>query len=183
MAYKSRGTWYVSFDLTSAKRLLRASAQRRSIANVRPSIQPSWPSRCSRAVPAALGIKALFQASEINHHPLVGTSADLLDFISRDHRKDDPTAINLCDFRLRRHPLSDRRRRDMTDVNRRTDGAFTMPEIAANGVERGILHRQDHNRCRQHWGQQRVLEPVRQVFGRDNEVEAPLRPYWDFRHA
>jgi hypothetical protein len=63
----------------------------------------------------ALRVKALYQPAEINHHPLMGASPDLLDFITRRHGKDDPSPADLGDFRLRRHVLPDRRRGEMTN--------------------------------------------------------------------
>lgn len=66
---------------------------------------------------------------------------------------------------------ADRGGRQVLHVDACTNGALTGLEVWLDGIERGIFHRHDHDRCRQHSGQRGVLESTGQVFGGDSERE------------
>jgi hypothetical protein len=64
----------------------------------------------------------------------------------------------------------------MAHVDGRADRAFAGIEISPNRVEGGVFHDHDHHGSGEHRRQDRVLEPVREMLGLDEEVEGALGP-------
>jgi Txe/YoeB family toxin of Txe-Axe toxin-antitoxin module len=63
-----------------------------------------------------------------------------------------------------------RGRREMAHVDSCADCALTGIEIGLDRVEGGIFHDHDHDGSGEHRRQDRVLEPVRKMFGLDEEA-------------
>src|ERR1700730_1943706 len=62
----------------------------------------------------------------------------------------------------------------MAHVDHRGDSALARIEIGSDCVEGGVFHHHDHHGSGEHRRQDRVLEPVREMFGLDEEVEGAL---------
>ena len=134
-------------------------------------------------LPRRLGVELAAYARDIDHHALVRAVADLFGFVTRRHREEHAAAVDLGDFRFRRHLMSDRRRREMADIDGGADRAFARFEIRLDGVERGVLHRRDHHRRGEHRRQHRILELVGEVRRRDLQAVGALGADRDRPHG
>ena len=76
-----------------------------------------------------------------------------------------------CYLRLSGNQASNRRCREMTHIDGRTDCALAGIEI---DIEGGVFHDHDHHRSGKHRGQHCVLEPVREMLGLNEKVEGAL---------
>src|ERR1700736_5287002 len=63
---------------------------------------------------------------------------------------------------------------DLAPVDGGAECALTWIEISSDCVEGGVFHDHDHHGSGEHRREDRVLEPVREMFGLDQE----LRSLW-----
>src|ERR1700719_4185817 len=65
---------------------------------------------------------------------------------------------------------------DLAPVDGGAECALTWIEISSDCVEGGVFHDHDHHGSGEHRREDRVLEPVREMFGLDQELKEPLAP-------
>lgn len=112
----------------------------------------------------ALRREAFGQPGKVHDHSLMGALADLFGFVMSGYRENNPPPVDLDNLGLRRHVLSNRSCRKMLNIDHRSDRAFTRLQTAADGIQRRVLHRQNHDRRRQHRRQHRILELTSQML-------------------
>ena|SRR2546430_11846204 len=75
------------------------------------------------------------------------------------------------------------RRREMAYVDGRADRALTGIEIGPDCIEGGVFHHYNHDGSGEHRRQDRVLEPVRKMFGLDEKAEGAFGSEGDLPHG
>src|SRR5262245_5971512 len=131
----------------------------------------------------ALGCQPLLEAAHVDHHALMGAATDLLGLVARADIEFDASTVDARDHGFGRDIMSDRRRGEVADVDRGADRAFARIQVAADGVEGGILHRRDHHRRREYLREHRILEPVGEMRRPHAQCERSLRSQWNRLHA
>src|SRR6266849_10798942 len=120
---------------------------------------------------------------DIDDHSLVTAAPDFLGLVARAHRELDAAPLDLGDFRLGADLMTGGGRGEVPDVDRGSDRGFAGVEKAADGIERGVLHREDHDRGGEHVGEHRILEPAGEVLGSHAQREAAPGTYGNRAHA
>src|SRR5262249_29983857 len=107
----------------------------------------------------------------VDHSARVRPYADLAVALGGTHAKFDPPPVDFGDFGRTCDDAPHYSRGQMPDIDLGANRAFAGVEIGLDRVERGVLHDHDHDRRREHWRQSRILEPVREMLGLDDEGE------------
>jgi hypothetical protein len=71
----------------------------------------------------------------------------------------------------------------MAHVAGRADSTFAGIEISPDRIEGGVFHDHDHRGSGEYRRRDRVLEPVRKMFGPDEEVERALGSQGHLSHG
>src|SRR5215472_14559093 len=110
----------------------------------------------------------------VDHRARVRPYADLPVALGGTHAKFDPPPIDFGDFGLTCDDAPYYSRGEMADIDLGANRAFAGVEIGLDRVEGGVLHDHNHDRRREHRRQSRILEPVREMLGLDDEGEGAL---------
>jgi len=157
---KSRYSRGHTIESAEYRRAPAGGHRQRSVSSSSTISSPPLSVRQTRLSPIGLSIEAPCQPGEVNHHPLMGASANFLDLVIRGHGEDYPSPFDHGDFCLCRYALSDGCRCEMADVDSGANCAFAGFQIGANGIERSIFHHQDHHRRRQNRRQGGILKLI-----------------------
>jgi len=118
--------------------------------------------------------EATHKLGRIDHSARVRPYADLPVALGGTHAKFDPPPVDFGDFGLTCDDAPYYSRGEMADIDFGANRAFAGVEIGLDRVERGVLHDHDHDRRREYRRQSRILEPVREMLGLDDEGEGAL---------
>ena len=122
--------------------------------------------------------EATHKLGRIDHSARVRPYADLPVALGGMHAKFDPPPVDFGDFGLTCDDAPYYSRGEMADSDLGANRAFAGVKIGLDRVERGVLHDHDHDRRREHRRQSRILEPVREMLGLDDEGEGALGSRW-----
>src|SRR5580704_2719149 len=112
----------------------------------------------------ALFGESLVERTKIDHDSLVASLADLLCAVACRHFEVNSLSVDADDLGRRAYLAAYWRGREVLYIHCDTDGAFAGVEKRLDGIERRVLHDQNHNGRRKHLRQHGVLEPIGKVF-------------------
>src|ERR1700730_10582325 len=127
--------------------------------------------------------QAFVDPCDVDHHTLVRPASDFLALVARGHVEFEPPSVDFGHFGLRPDLMPHRGWGEVADVDPRSDRALARVEKAPHGVERGVLHHENHDRGGEHVGQHRILEPAGEVLRPHPQGEAAFGAYRNRTHA
>src|SRR5450631_1651060 len=113
----------------------------------------------------ALFSKSLVERTKIDHDSLVASLADLLFAVACRHFEVNSLSIDADDLGRRAYLVAYWRGGEVLYIHCNTDCAFACVQKRLNGIERRVLHDQNHHGRRKHLRQHGVLESIGKVFG------------------
>src|SRR3984893_2899081 len=123
-------------------------------------------SRCSFESPR--------EFSHVDNDPGMRPGSDLLGALGCSHGELDLAPVDFRHLSLPGDQASNRRRREMANVDGGADRALTGIEIGSDCIEGSVFHDHDHHGGSEHRRQDRVLEPVRKMLGLHEKAEGAL---------
>src|SRR5205814_1921069 len=118
----------------------------------------AWLTRCFFS-------KSLVERTKIDHDSLVTSLADLLFAVACRHFEVNSLSVDADDLGRRVYVVAYWRGGEVLYVHCNTDCAFACVQKRPDGIERRVLHDQDHHGRRKHLRQDGVLESIGKVFG------------------
>src|SRR5580704_9963764 len=113
----------------------------------------------------ALFSESLVERTKIDHDSLVASLADLLFAVACRHFEVNSLSIDGNYLGRRAYLVAYRRGGEVLYIHCNTDGAFACVQKRPDGIERRVLHDQNHDGRRKYLRQHGVLESIGKVFG------------------
>src|SRR6266851_8023659 len=113
----------------------------------------------------ALFSESLVERTKIDHDSLVASLADLLFAVACRHFEVNSLSIDGDDLGRRAYLVAYWRGSEVLYIHCNTDCAFACVQKRLDGIERRVLHDQNHHGRRKHLRQHGVLESIGKVFG------------------